>query len=142
VLLRTEMERDSVQSLGEQLMVAAESDTGLDALLQVNELEWISHEAVERNAISVNGQILTEVFGMSRPENGPELANLTLDNGTFVLLELNQVNIGSVDSLAEEQRITMTNNLRDDLGNSDFQAYLNNLRGNADIQTTRATEQF
>ncbi len=142
VLLRTEMERDAVQSLGEQLMVAAESGAGLDTLVQLNELEWISQDAVERNAITVNRQILTEVFGMPKPENGPELASLSLDNGTFVLLELNQVNIGSVDSLAEEQRITLTNNLRVDLGNNDFQAYLSNLRSNADIQTARAAEQF
>ncbi|MDP6416793.1 MAG: peptidyl-prolyl cis-trans isomerase, partial [Gammaproteobacteria bacterium] len=142
VLLRTIMERDAVQSLGEQLMLAAESGAGLDVLLQENELEWISQDAVERNATTVNRQILNEVFGMRRPENDSELASLTLDNGTFVLLELNQVNSGSVDSLDEEQRITLTNNLRVDLGNSDFEAYLNNLRSNADIQTTRAADQF
>ena len=140
VILRTEMEQQAVQTLGNELLLAAESGVPLDELLAENELEWIAEVGVQRNAFNVNREIISEVFGMPKPENGPELASMTLQNGTFVLLELSRVINGTVDSLGEEERVTLTDTLTDDLGNSDFQAFLNNIRVNADIKTAGVVE--
>ena len=60
--------------------------------------------------------------------------NLTLNNDTFVVIELNQVNEGSVDSIPVEQVDNMLDSLRADMGNNDFQAYMTSLRENSDIQ--------
>jgi hypothetical protein len=44
------------------------------------------------------------------------------------------VNPGSLESLQEEERNSMTNVVLTDLGSSDFQAFVANLRETADIQ--------
>ena len=142
VIIRTEMEREEVQKVGRNLLDAAEKGEGLDELLLANELEWIVEEDIERNSFTVNREIVTKAFAMPRPTALPELTTITLDNGTFVLLELNQVNSGAVDSLEQDELDALTEMLTSGLGNSDFEAFLNNLRSNADIQRREGIEEF
>ena len=142
VILRTEMEKDEVQELGNRLLAAAVAGEGLDELLVENELGWIVEEAVERIAFRANREIINKAFEMQRPTSEAVLATITLDNGTFVLLELNQVQPGAIDSLEEDELITLTDTLASSLGNSDFEAFLNNLKGNADIQLRDVIEDF
>ena len=142
VIMRTEMEREEVQKVGENLLDAAERGEGLDELLNANELEWIVEEDIERNSFTVNREIVTKAFGMPRPTALPELTTITLDNGTFVLLELNQVNSGAVDSLEQDELDAITETLSTGLGSSNFEAFLNNLRSNADIQRREIREEF
>ena len=142
VIIRTEMEREEVQKVGENLLDAAERGEGLDELLNANELEWIVEEDIERNSFTVNREIVTKAFGMPRPTALPELTTITLDNGTFVLLELNQVNSGAVDSLEQDELDALTKTLSTGLGSSNFEAFLNNLRSNADIQRREVREEF
>lgn len=134
VLLRIQMEQDAVQALGDEILGAIETGADLDEVLASNELEWIEEEAAARAAFNINRQILQQVFAMRTPQDGPERADMTLDNSTFVLIELTQVNPGSLESLQEEERNSMTNSLLTDLGSSDFQAFVANLRETADIQ--------
>lgn len=142
VIMRTEMEREEVQKVGKNLLDAAERGEGLDELLKANELEWIVEEDIERNSFTVNREIVTKAFGMPRPTALPELTTITLDNGTFVLLELNQVNSGAVDSLEQDELDALTETLSTGLGSSNFEAFLNNLRSNADIQRREVREEF
>ena len=142
VILRAEMEKDEVQELGNRLLAAAVAGEGLDELLVENELGWIVEEAVERIAFTANREIINKAFEMQRPTSEAVLATITLDNGTFVLLELNQVQPGTIDSLEEDELITLTDTLASSLGNSDFEAFLNNLKGNADIQLRDVIEDF
>ena len=142
VILRTEMEKDEVQELGNRLLAAAVAGEGLDELLVENELGWIVEEAVERIAFTANREIINKAFEMQRPTSEAVLATITLDNGTFVLLELNQVQPGAIDILEEDELITLTDTLASGLGNSDFEAFLNNLKGNADIQVRDVIEDF
>ena len=134
VILRTEMERQAIQDLGNQLAEAADAGEGLEELLTENELEWIEETEINRDAFTVNREVLDAVFALQRPQGEPELASITLSNGTFVLVELNQVNEGTIDSIPEEERKEIVELITTDLGNSEFQAYLNTLRENSDIQ--------
>ena len=134
VIVRTEMERQAVQDLGNQLAEAANAGEGLEELLTENELEWIEETEINRDAFTVNREVLDAVFALQRPQGEPELASITLSNGTFVLVELNQVNEGTIDSIPEEEREEIVELITTDLGNSEFQAYLNTLRENSDIQ--------
>lgn len=142
VNIRTDMEREAAIALGEELYAAIDDETQLMQLLTENQLEWVVAAAVDRNGFSLNRQILDEVFAMPEPADVPERSSLTLDNGTFVIIELSQVTEGSLDSIPEEQRTSMTNRMLSDLGNSDFQAFLGNLRESADIQSSLADENF
>ena len=142
VIIRTQMEREEVQKVGKNLLDAAEKGEGLDELLLANELEWIVEDGIERNSFTVNREIVTKAFAMPRPTALPEFTTITLDNGTFVLLELNQVNSGAVDSLEQDELDALTETVASGLGSSDFEAFLNNLRSNADIQRREGIEEF
>ena len=135
VLIRTQMEREAVQELGNQLLTALEQERSIDELLSQNELTWISETDIERNSFVVNREIVNEVFSLPKPTEEIRRSNLTLSNGTFVLVELNQVNEGSIDSISEEQIVGLSNSIKTDLGNNDFQAYMASLRESAEIQT-------
>jgi len=144
VLLRTQMEREAVQEVGNELMVAAASGDGLDELLAESDLQWIEQEAATRTSATANRDIINEVFSLPSPQ-GPEdsqLSSLTLPNGTFVLIELTDVTPGSLDSMSEEEITNMRLSMSEDLGSNDFNGYLTTLRGNADIQSSVGSEEF
>ncbi|MCG8413081.1 MAG: SurA N-terminal domain-containing protein, partial [Pseudomonadales bacterium] len=102
VILRTELERQAVQELGEELLIAAEAGEGLDALLEENELSWLQAPTTSRNAFNVNREIVDYVFSLSAPDEGdPGYSSLTLNNDTFVLIELQSVNPGQLDAIEE-----------------------------------------
>ena len=134
VILRTEMERNSVQELGSELVSALEENLPIDELLAENDLQWIEELEVERNSFAVNREIVNEVFSLPVPDSELNRSDITLSNGTFVVIELTQVNEGSVDAIPEEQVTTLIESVKTDLGNNDFQAYMSSLRESSDIQ--------
>ena len=136
VILRTEMERNSVQELGSELVSALEENLPIDELLAENDLQWIVQLEVERNSVAVNREIVNEVFSLPVPDSELNRSDITLSNDTFVVIELTQVNEGSVDAIPEEQVTTLIESVKTDLGNNDFQAYMSSLRESSDIQTS------
>ena len=142
VIIRTQMERDAVQNLNEQLMTSIENDEPVEQLLAENQIEWLTEEDANRDAATVNREILTQVFSMSLANTDrPAYDNLTLANDTAVIVELNSVSAGSIASLAQIDRENMVSSMISDFGNSDFQAYMSNLQENADIESQILEEQ-
>lgn len=141
VVLRTELERERAQSLGDQILAELEAGASVDELLAENELEWIEQNASVRDSITVNREITNAVFAMPRPSTSDsEFQGVSLTNGTYIVLELTSVNSGDLASLPEAEKASITNSLLSDKGQSVFKAYLDNLRENADI-TTRLLDQ-
>lgn len=136
VILRTEMERQAVQELSDQILTQIENGESVDQILADNGLEWRVAEEAGRVDASVNREILSRAFAMSLPESdATAYENLVLANDTAVIIELNSINAGSVDTLPQIERENMVSAMVSDLGNSDFQAYMSNLRENADIES-------
>jgi len=140
VILRTQMEREAVQSLGEELLIAAEEGGDVDALLADNELEWLDAENISRNDFSVNREVIDHVFTMAAPEGEPIVSSVSLANGTFVLVELNQVNPGEFSAIPEPERNRLVDSLQSDLGVSDYQSFLLSLREGSDISAAMLEE--
>ncbi|MEC7549960.1 MAG: SurA N-terminal domain-containing protein [Pseudomonadota bacterium] len=142
VILRTEKEREAVAELGELLLAARENGADIDSLLQENELEWIDAKGVDRNAFTVNREILDHVFSMPKPESSASVSNIVLPNGTYVLIELNEVAVGELSSIPETDRERLVSSLESDLGVSDYQSFLNSLKENSDITASMLEEVF
>ena len=137
VLIRTEMETEATQVLGEQIRQALESGNGVEELLTSNELEWIVEEGIERNAATVNREIVNQVFSMPAPVEGEsEVNGISLANGSYAIIELNRVNVGQASDLEEFERESLMASLLQQMGNRDFQAFVANLRENADVKST------
>ena len=142
VILRTEKEREAVVELGELLLAARENGADIDSLLQENELGWVNAEGVDRNAFTVNREILEHVFSMPTPESSASVSNMVLPNGTYVLIELNEVTAGELSSIPEPDRERLVSSLESDLGASDYQSFLNSLKENSDITAPMLEETF
>ena len=142
VILRTQMEREAVQSLGEELLIAAEEGGDVDALLADNELEWLDAENISRNDFSINREVIDHVFTMAAPESEPIVSSVSLANGTFVLVELNQVNPGEFSAIPEPDRNRLVDSLQSDLGVSDYQSFLVSLREGSDISAAMLEEEL
>ena len=140
VLLRSDMEREAVVSLGEEILGALESGEALDALLTENELEWTEAAETRRDSFEVNPEVVRHVFSLPRPEEAPLHDSLVLSNGTYVAVELRAVNPGSTEDVPEEQRATLAESLAADLGNNDFERYLETLRENSEISRQQSSE--
>jgi peptidyl-prolyl cis-trans isomerase D len=140
VILRTQMEREAVQNLGEELMIAVEEGADVEALLAENELEWLDAENISRNDFSVNREVVDHIFTMTAPEGEPVVSSVSLANGTYVLVELNQVNPGEFSSIPEPERNRLVDSLQSDLGVSDYQSFLVSLRENSDISAAMLEE--
>ena len=142
VIIRTQMEREAVQALNDQLLTNIENDELVDQLLADNEIEWLTEEGTSRGAATVNREILAKVFSMSLADSDTSTYdNLTLTNDTAVIIELNSINAGSIATLPQIDRENIVSGMVADLGNSDFQAYMSNLQENADIESSILDEQ-
>jgi peptidyl-prolyl cis-trans isomerase D len=142
VIIRTEMEREAVQNISDQLMTNIENDEPFEQLLADNGIEWLTEEGVNRGAVTVNKEILTQVFSMSLADSDtPAYDHLILTNDTAVIVELNSINAGSIASIPQIDQENMLSSMISDLGNSDFQAYMSNLQENADIESSILDEQ-
>ena len=142
VIIRTQMEREAVQALNDQLLTNIENDESVDQLLADNEIEWLTEEGTSRGAVTVNREILAKVFSMSLADSDTSTYdNLTLTNDAAVIVELNSINAGSIATLPQIDRENMVSGMVADLGNSDFQAYMSNLQENADIESSILDEQ-
>jgi len=142
VLIRTDMEREAVQNLSDQLLTNIEDGESVDQLLADNQIEWLTEEGTNRAAVTVNREILTRVFSMSLADaDTPAYDNLRLANDTAVIIQLNSINAGSIASIPQIDRENMVSSMISDLGNSDFQAYMSNLQENADIESRILDEQ-
>jgi peptidyl-prolyl cis-trans isomerase D len=142
VIIRTQMEREAVQSLNDQILTRIENAESVEQLLADNQIEWLTEEGTNRDEVTVNREILTQVFAMSLAGSvTPAYDNLTLTNDTAVIVELNSINAGSIASIPLIDQENMLGSMISDLGNSDFQAYMSNLQENADIESSILDEQ-
>ncbi len=142
VILRTELERERARELGQQLLNRLVQGEDISSLLDENELEWIEQEAITRDSTAINREITNAVFGLPSPEDGePIYEGLALSNGTYVVIELDSVEMGDLASMPEQERMAIEQSILAERSQSLFGAYLNYLRANANITTSQLQEE-
>lgn len=133
-ILRTEMEKERARALGETLLTALRNGESIDDQLAENDLQWIVQSKASRDQAGLNGEVLQTVFAMPAPEEGKTQINgFSLGNGTYIVLELQDVTRGSLTQLDDSTRRTMVNTFIERDGRASFDAFLANTRQNADI---------
>ena len=140
-ILRTELEKERAREVGEELLAAMRSGGDVDTLVNENNLQWIVQTGASRDAANLNGEVLEEAFALPAPEEGPVYEGFALTNGTYIVLELQAVNAGSVADLDEEERAALVSGFVDASGRSTFAAYLAHLRAEADVVINEAFEE-
>ncbi len=134
-ILRQELERERATALGESLLNALQSGASIDETMAENGLQWIAQNNAARDQAGLNGEVLQAAFSMPAPAEGEtELNGFSLSNGTYIVLELQDVERGSLADLELSERATMTNTYIERTGRASFDAFLANTRRNAEIE--------
>lgn len=134
VTLRGQRERQMARELGESLMAALESGEDISAQVAAESLNWTEREDVRRNQSDINTEIVRSVFQMPTPEaSEPVRRGFSLNNGAYVLVELQAVEEGDAADMPEQQRQQLVAALIENQGRMSFDALLRNLQADADI---------
>lgn len=126
--LQRERAAANAKSEGEKLLAAIEAGEPAGEGWQVQEAATRSQEGVEP-------RVLQALFRMAKPagENAPSHAGVTLNNGDYVVLRLDGVNVPE-QALSEEELGMYRNFLASRAGQQDFAAYRKQLEAKADIE--------
>jgi peptidyl-prolyl cis-trans isomerase D len=142
VILRTEIERERAMELGQEILGNLVQGQDVEQLLLENELEWIEQEGITRDSTAVNREITNAVFALPSPEGDePVYQGIALTNGTYIVVELNNVTVGDLASMPEQERLAIEQSILSQRSQSLFSSYLNHLRANADITTSQLPEE-
>ena len=133
-MLRGQLERQRVQAVGEEILAALRNGEPIDELMTAAELEWITAEGVSRNQPDVNNEVLQAAFSIpAATESDSVFQGVTLNNGTYVVIELNNVTPGNLAAMSQEQKDSLRSSIIERSGRAAFDAYLANLRSSAKI---------
>jgi len=133
-MLRNQLERQRAQALGEEILAVLRSGESAEELISAAELEWITAEGVSRNQANVNNEVLRAAFNIpTPPESGLAYQGAALNNGTYVVIVLDNVNPGNLAAMSPEERDSLYRSIIERSGRVAFDAYLANLRSSAKI---------
>lgn len=142
VILRTEIERERAMELGQEILGNLVQGQDVGQLLQENELEWIEQVGISRDSTAINREITNAVFALPNPENDePVYQGIALTNGTYIVVELSNVEVGDLASMPEQERLAIEQSILSQRSQSLFSSYLNHLRINADVSTSQLPEE-
>lgn len=110
--------------------------------------ETFEAEVLDRQSTTFDRNTLTRIFSLSKPENGVVTDSVTLANGDQVALRLESVQTPELIEPEEGATATLVAGVLEAganprLGGTEFEAFLESLRGKADIEImdTSATSQ-
>lgn len=141
-ILRTELEKERAQEVGEEVLEALRSGGDVDTLVNANELQWITQTGASRDQANLNQEVLDGAFSLPAPQTGESVYDgFPLANGTYIVLELQSVNRGSIAEMSQEERDALVTGFVDASGRNTFAAYLAQLRSEADVVINEAFEE-
>ena len=133
-ILRTELEKERAAALGEQLLSSLRNGESIDETLLANELQWIVQTNASRDQSGLNSEVMQNVFALSAPAEGESAySGFALANGTYIVVELQKVNRGSLAQLDAAAREAMVTSYVERDGRAAFDAFLANTRNNSEI---------
>ncbi len=119
-------------SKGKEILAQMQTGSSLESLSVQNSLELISHGALQRDDNRVPNIITSHVFNMSRPTSDkPTVDGIALVDGTFALVELNNV-VDGTDQVDDEKVLQLSQ--RVNYGRREFNAILEAIKNDADVE--------
>ncbi len=131
--LRREKAEEQAESLGETLLSNIENDQNIDSLMELQGLEWTGGRNLTRSSQGLSPEIVQMIFSMSKPEDSPVVEGKQLSFGDYVIVELEDVIPGDIDELDVAVLDNLEAYLIQEATAADFDAYMNYLKQEADI---------
>jgi peptidyl-prolyl cis-trans isomerase D len=139
VLLRMDRAKEQVRLIGETIVSSMKGGSNIDGLLTAQNTSWNQVDAIERNVAGANPEITDKVFTMPRPAEGAtEIAGYTLNDGSYIVIELQNVTDGTEADFQENEQENMRNFVSQQMAANDFAGFMGNLEARADIEGREA----
>lgn len=118
------------KQLGKELMGQNQMASQQNQLMNENKLEWNKVEAAARDSDTAPGKVNEMAFGLARV--GAE-AGRSVASGDYIIVHLKKVNEGNLGALDKEQVASITQQIEANYGMMDYDLYVSDLRGKAQI---------
>jgi len=134
ILLQFEKIRERSVALGESVRNSMQNGQNIDTLLETQDLSWNQLNALERNNQFLPPELIQNVFDMPAPAEGENSVDgFQMSNGDYVVVELQEVNDGSMDDFDEGELEGLQTFLAQQGSNADFEALILGLQNRAEI---------
>ena len=134
ILLQFEKIRERSVDLGETIRDSMRNGQNIDTLLETQDLNWNQLNALERSNQLLPPELVQNVFDMPGPEDeGVRVDGFQLSTGEYVVVELQNVNEGSLEDLEQAEQASLQTFLAQQYSNEEFEALILGLQNRADI---------
>jgi len=132
--LRFENAARIAKNQGEKLLGKLKSGEEPNNLF--SDSNWHSAQIYGRSDRVISQQILQYAFSTAKPETStqPEFVGFTAQNGNFVVLKVTDVTEGDLSTISAEEYEGLQSHLNRSYGDSELQAFINELKAGADIK--------
>ncbi len=135
VLLQLERAKEQVRLIGETIVSSMQGGSNIDGLLAAQNTTWNQVDAIERSVAGANPEITDKVFTMSRPAEGATaIAGFTLNDGSYIVIELQSVADGTEADFQENEQENMRNFVSQQMAANDLAGFMGNLEARAEIE--------
>ncbi len=134
VLLQFEKINAQTLELGETITSNYQNGQNIDSLLELQNLSWNQLNSLERSDQSLPPELVQYVFNMATPEQGsPIVDGFQLSSGGYVVVELQNVEEGSLDDFEESELDSLKSFIAQQSSNADLEALVLGMQGRAEI---------
>ncbi len=132
--LRFEQAAQQAKQQGDEILAKLEAGESPEALFDAS--NWFAAKTYQRTDSEVSQQILQSAFSSAKPKSDsePEFVGFTARNGNFVVVKVSAVHEGDPASVSAEVRDGLTSHLDRVYVDSELQAFVNQLKNEADIE--------
>lgn len=135
ILLQRERASEQVKAIGETIVSSLREGANVDDLLLAQNLTWNQVDSVERTVAGANAEIADKVFTMPRPAEGTTaIAGHSLNDGSYIVVELQNVTDGTAADFLENEEQNMRNFVSQQMATNDFAGFMGNLEARAEIE--------
>ena len=127
-----------LRAKADEIRQAIESGTEPEAAAQAAGAEFETYTEMKRTEFNLPFTVLKEVFRLPRPAEGTRrVSAVEGENGAYHVVILKKVDEADLAAITDEERALFRRTLGQFKGRTQFEAYLNYLRENAEIQIFR-----
>jgi peptidyl-prolyl cis-trans isomerase D len=121
--------------LGQSISDSLQNGGNIDTILEAQNLTWNQLNELERNNQLLPPELVNNIFSMVEPADGSvNVEGFQLASGAYVVVELQQVNPGTIEDFEEAELASLKNFLEQQQADSELSALIIGLQNRADIQ--------
>ncbi|MEM6998543.1 MAG: SurA N-terminal domain-containing protein [Pseudomonadota bacterium] len=134
--IRLERAAEKISVVSNDIVKQLESGVSTENIETATELEWFSVEKTKRDNVDVNRSVLRNAFQVGTPGDKPIITSSRLGSGDYSIVIVTSVYDGELveDEEAENLSDATDLELRRTRGTNEWQQFIKNAKGNADIQ--------